>query len=120
MAGWLNYTVPIFLLALSNLFMTTAWYWHLKFPGKPIMLVILISWGLAFIEYCVAVPANRIGYQVYNAAELKTIQEVLTLIIFVAFSVLYLGEKLNWQHMLGFAVMGMGAWLIFTAGGKHV
>ena len=87
----LPYILPILLLAISNVFMTFAWYGHLKYPSAPLLAVIGISWLIAFAEYCFAVPANRIGHGVYSAAELKTIQEVLTLSIFAVFSVFYLG-----------------------------
>src|SRR5690606_20546172 len=106
---------PILLLALSNIFMTFAWYGHLKFPQAALWLVILVSWGIALIEYCFAVPANRIGYHVYSAAELKTIQEVITLLVFVGFSVLYLGEKITLHHIGGFSLIAAGAFFIFTA-----
>ncbi len=82
--------MPIVLLAASNVFMTFAWYGHLKFKSAPLITVILISWGIAFVEYCFAVPANRIGHGYYSAAQLKTIQEIMTLAIFVVFSWLYL------------------------------
>src|SRR5688572_8640662 len=94
--------VPIALLCLSNIFMTFAWYGHLKFAAVPMYLAILAAWGIAFIEYCFAVPANRIGYGMYSAAELKTMQEVITLVVFAVFSVLYLGEKLTIYHGIGF------------------
>src|SRR6266852_1269156 len=87
---------PILLLIGSNAFMTTAWYWHLRYKETPLFAVILISWGLAFIEYCMAVPANRFGSAVYSAAQLKTIQEVITLVIFAIFSTLYLKIPLTW------------------------
>src|SRR3954454_4542150 len=90
--------LPILLLIGSNLFMTFAWYGHLRFKQVPLVGVILASWGIAFIEYCLAVPANRYGNAVYSAAELKTIQEVVTLIVFAGFSVLYLKEPLGWNH----------------------
>jgi uncharacterized protein (DUF486 family) len=93
--------------------MTFAWYGHLKYKTSPLMIAILASWGIAFIEYCFAVPANRIGHQVYSAAELKTMQEVITLLVFAAFSVLYLGEKLSWNHFIGFALIAGGAYFIF-------
>ncbi len=112
---FIPYLTPILLLALSNIFMTFAWYGHLKFPQAALWLVILISWGIALIEYCFAVPANRIGYHVYSAAELKTIQEVITLIVFVGFSVLYLGEKITLHHIGGFSLIAAGAFFIFTA-----
>jgi hypothetical protein len=104
---------PIILLALSNIFMTFAWYGHLKFKSAPLLLAIVASWGIAFIEYCLAVPANRIGHAVYSAAELKTIQEVITLTVFAAFSILFLKEPLTLNHALGFALICAGAWFIF-------
>ena len=104
---------PIVLLALSNVFMTFAWYGHLRFKGAPLWLAIIASWLIAFFEYCLAVPANRIGSAVYSAAELKTIQEVITLLVFAGFSVLYLGESLTVNHALGFAFVALGAWFIF-------
>jgi len=110
------YLLPVALLAVSNVFMTAAWYGHLKFPQAPLWTVVLIGWGLAFVEYCFAVPANRMGHAVYSAAELKTIQEVLTLLAFAAFSVLYLKEPLGWAHVAGFALILAGAVLIFRAG----
>ena len=109
----LPYIVPIGLLLLSNIFMTFAWYGHLKFTNKPLMLVIVVSWGIAFFEYCLAVPANRLGHTVYSAAQLKTIQEVITLLIFSGFSILYLGEKLTVNHFVGFALIVSGAYFIF-------
>ena len=110
MPTWLS---PILLLAASNVFMTFAWYGHLKHKEVALPLVILISWGIAFVEYCLAVPANRIGHGVYSAAELKTIQEVLTLLIFAAFSVLWLKEPLGWNHALGFGFIALGAFFVF-------
>jgi uncharacterized protein (DUF486 family) len=107
------YLAPIYLLLASNLFMTFAWYGHLKFKAVPLALVILVSWGIAFVEYCLAVPANRIGHAVYSAAELKTIQEVITLLVFAGFSVLYLNERLGWNHAIGFALIALGAWFVF-------
>ncbi|PZX17677.1 hypothetical protein LX81_01402 [Palleronia aestuarii] len=104
---------PILLLFLSNVFMTFAWYGHLKFPHAPLGLVILASWAIALVEYCLAVPANRIGHRAWSAAELKTMQEVITLIVFSGFAVLYLGERLTWNHALGFALIGCGAAVIF-------
>jgi uncharacterized protein (DUF486 family) len=105
--------MPIVLLALSNVFMTFAWYGHLKFENKALWLVILASWGIAFFEYCLAVPANRIGHQVYSAAELKTMQEVITLVMFAGFSVWVLGEPLSWKHAIGFTLIAVGAGVIF-------
>lgn len=109
------YVLPVLLLLFSNLFMTFAWYGHLKFKATPLMLVILASWGIAFVEYCLAVPANRIGHSVYSAAELKTMQEVITLSVFVIFSVFYLREAITWNHLAGFALIAAGAALIFRA-----
>jgi len=107
------YLLPIGLLTLSNLFMTTAWYWHLKYKAMSIVTVIAISWGLAFFEYCLAVPANRFGSSVYSAAQLKTIQEVITLTVFAGFSSLYLGQPLSSNTAIGFALIAAGAWFIF-------
>jgi uncharacterized protein (DUF486 family) len=105
--------LPIVLLCVSNLFMTLAWYGHLKFKDWPLWSVILVSWAIAFVEYCFAVPANRYGHAVYSAAELKTMQEVITLIVFAAFSVIYLGEALRWNHLVGFACIAAGAFFVF-------
>jgi uncharacterized protein (DUF486 family) len=105
--------LTIFLLLTSNIFMTYAWYGHLKDRTAPLVLVILTSWGIAFFEYCLMVPANRIGYGVFNAAQLKTIQEVITLSVFAVFSTLYLKEPLTWNHIIGFAFIALGAWFIF-------
>ena len=104
---------PILLLSLSNVFMTLAWYGHLKFKAAPLITVILISWGIAFVEYCLAVPANRIGHEVYSAAQLKTIQEVITLVVFVAFSVLYLKETVSFNTLIGFGFIALGAAFVF-------
>ena len=105
--------MPIVLLAASNVFMTFAWYGHLKFKSAPLFLVIVVSWGIAFFEYCLAVPANRMGHGTYSAAQLKTIQEVMTLAVFVAFSWLYLKESISWTTLLGFVFIAIGATLIF-------
>ena len=107
------YILPIVLLSFSNLFMTLAWYGHLKFKAAPLLLVIFVSWGIAFFEYCLAVPANRWGHSVYSAAELKTIQEVITLVVFAGFSVWVLKEPLGWNHAIGFGLIALGAWFIF-------
>jgi hypothetical protein len=104
---------PILLLLLSNLFMTFAWYGHLRFKSAPLWAVVFVSWGIAFVEYCLAVPANRIGHGVYSAAELKTMQEVITLAVFAVFSVLYLGEALTWNHAVGFGLIAAGAFFVF-------
>ena len=110
MPTWL---APIVLLTVSNVFMTFAWYGHLKYKATALWIVVLVSWGIAFVEYCFAVPANRIGHGVYSAAELKTIQEVITLAVFAVFSVLYLQEPLGWNHAVGFAFLVAGAFFIF-------
>jgi|SRR6267142_4818913 len=94
--------LPIMLLTCSNLFMTIAWYGHLKFKEKPIWLVIFASWGIAFFEYCLQVPANRWGNAVYSATELKIIQEIITLVVFWGFAMLYLGEKIRWNYVAAF------------------
>jgi uncharacterized protein len=107
--------LPIILLIASNVFMTFAWYGHLKFTSSPLYIVVMASWGIAFIEYWFAVPANRIGHQVYSAAELKTMQEVITLVVFSIFSILYLKESFTWHHLAGFALIASGAALIFRA-----
>ena len=103
----------IILLTISNIFMTFAWYGHLKVRNASILLLILVSWGIAFFEYCLAVPANRIGHTVYSAAQLKTLQEVITLLVFGAFSVLYLGESLRWNHMVAFMFLCGAAFFSF-------
>ena len=104
---------PIALFVGSNIFMTFAWYWHLKYKGAPILLVIAISWLIALPEYLLAVPANRMGSFVYSPAELKAMQEVITLSVFAIFSVLYLGEKFSLNHAIGFALIAGGAWFVF-------
>ena len=105
--------LPIVLLVCSNLFMTIAWYGHLKFKAVPLVTVILVSWGVAFVEYCFAVPANRIGSAVYSPAELKTMQEVITLIVFALFTWLYFDQPLSWTQGAGFALIALGAVLVF-------
>ncbi len=104
---------PIVLLLISNIFMTFAWYGHLKFKASPLWIVILASWGIALFEYCFQVPANRIGYGVYNAAQLKTIQEVITLIVFSFFSVFYLKEQFKWNYLVGFCFIILAVFFIF-------
>lgn len=104
---------PIALLVASNLFMTVAWYGHLKYKDKPLLLVIVVSWAIALIEYCLAVPANRLGHGTYSAAELKTIQEVITMLVFAGFSVTYLGESLRWNHAVGFVLLVAAAAFVF-------
>ena len=107
------HVLPIFLLVASNVFMTMAWYGHLKFKTSPLWMAVMASWSIAFVEYWLAVPANRIGHQVYSAAELKTMQEVITLLVFAVFSVTYLGEALTWKHGVGFALIAAGAAFVF-------
>src|SRR5579883_1938332 len=107
------YLAPIVLLLASNVFMTFAWYGQLKYPAAPLLLVIPISWGIALFEYCLAVPANRIGHQVYSAAQLKTMQEVITLVVFAIFSVTYLGEPLKWNHGVAFALIVAAGYFAF-------
>jgi uncharacterized protein (DUF486 family) len=104
---------PIVFLSISNIFMTFAWYGHLRFKDQALWLVILVSWGIASIEYCFAVPANRWGSAVYSAAELKTIQEIITLVVFAVFSVFFLGEAIKWNHALGFACIALGGFFVF-------
>lgn len=106
---------PILLLLASNVFMTFAWYGHLKFKAIPLWIAILASWGIAFFEYCLAVPANRLGHGVYSTAELKTIQEVITLTVFAGFSVVIMKEPLTLNHLVGFALIVAGAYFIFRA-----
>lgn len=103
----------IILLLISNIFMTFAWYGHLKFTHSALWKVILISWGIAFFEYCFQVPANRIGYGQFNAFELKTIQEVITLVVFIVFSILYLKEDLKWNYVVGFGLIVAAVFFIF-------
>jgi uncharacterized protein len=107
------YIAPIALLIGSNVFMTFAWYGHLKFTDRPLWIVILVSWGIAFFEYCLQVPGNRIGYQVYNPAQLKTIQEIITLTVFVVFSIFYLNAEIKWNHIVGFALIAAASFFIF-------
>jgi uncharacterized protein len=111
--GLWPYIAPLILLACSNVFMTLAWYGHLKFKAIPLVIVILASWGIAFVEYCFQVPANRIGHYEFTAAQLKTIQEVITLVVFCIFSVLYLKEPLKWNYLAGFGLMVGAVFLIF-------
>src|SRR5258705_13669686 len=94
--------LPVLLLFCSNIFMTVAWYGHLKFKSSPLWTVIMVSWGIAFFEYVLQVPANRWGNSVYSATQLKIIQEVITLAVFVAFATLYLGERIRWNHVAAF------------------
>ena len=107
------YLRPILLLIGSNVFMTLAWYGHLRFKETPLILVIFVAWLIAFIEYCLAVPANRNGGAIYTAAQLKTMQEVITLLVFAGFSVLYLNQPITWNYAIGFALIGVGAFFVF-------
>lgn len=109
----MNAVYPVVLLVCSNVFMTFAWYGHLKFKDSPLWLVVLASWGVAFFEYCLQVPANRMGHEVFSAAQLKGMQEVITLAVFAVFSVAYLGEKIRWNHIAGFVLLIAAAALIF-------
>lgn len=104
---------PIILLTISNIFMTFAWYGHLKYKNTALWIVILVSWGIAFFEYCFQVPANRIGHGYYDAAHLKTIQEVITLVVFCFFSVIYLKEELKWNYVVGFLFIILAVFFIF-------
>ena len=110
----LAYAGPILALVASNIFMTFAWYGHLSYKSSPLWIAILASWSIAFFEYCLAVPANRFGNAVYSAAQLKTIQEVVTLVVFAGFSTFFLREPLGWNHAAGFALIAAGAGLIFN------
>ena len=103
----------IILLTISNIFMTFAWYGHLKFRDKPLLIVILVSWLIAFAEYCFMVPANRWGYGQFNGAQLKTIQEVITIIVFCFFSVFYLKEELKWNYIVGFLCIIAAVFFVF-------
>lgn len=103
----------VFLLSVSNIFMTFAWYGHLRYTNVTLWKVVLISWGIAFFEYCFQVPANRIGYGVFNAVQLKTIQEIITLLVFVVFSILYLHAKFKWNHAVGFGFIVLAVFFIF-------
>lgn len=104
---------PVLLLTISNIFMTFAWYGHLKFKGTALWIVVLVSWGIALFEYCFQVPANRIGHQYFDAAQLKTMQEVITLIVFCFFSVLYLKEDLKWNYIVGFLFIILAVFFVF-------
>ncbi|MBS0576606.1 MAG: DMT family protein [Proteobacteria bacterium] len=106
--------LPIALLIGSNIFMTAAWYGHLKFTSRPLWMVVLMSWGIAFFEYCLQVPANRLGHTVYSAAQLKGMQEIITLVVFAFFSIWYLGEPIRWNHIAGFVLIVGAAFLIFA------
>ena len=103
----------IILLAAANLFMTVAWYWHLKFKTSALWLVILVSWGIAFIEYCLQVPANRIGSNYFSVTQLKVMQEVLTLLVFAVFSAWYFKESFKWNHLVGFFCLVAAVFFVF-------
>ncbi|CUX23437.1 MULTISPECIES: DMT family protein [Rhizobium/Agrobacterium group] len=106
---------PVLMLVASNVFMTFAWYGHLKHKGSALFLAIIASWGIAFFEYMLAVPANRIGSEVYSTAQLKTIQEVITLAVFALFSIFWLKESITINHVIGFALIAFGASFIFRS-----
>lgn len=105
--------MTVALLICSNIFMAFAWYGHLKFKAAPLLAVILVSWGIAFFEYCLQVPANRYGHSVFSAAQLKTIQEIITLTVFAGFSIWYLHEPVRWNHLVGFALIVAASFFIF-------
>ena len=108
-----KYINPILLLIISNVFMTFAWYGHLRHKQSALWVVIIVSWLIAFLEYCFQVPANRFGHEVYNVVQLKTIQEVITLIIFSLFSILYLKEQFKWNYLIGFIFIVLAVFFIF-------
>ena len=112
-APFTAYLYPVLLLVASNVFMTFAWYGHLKYRSAPLLAVILISWGIAFFEYCLQVPGNRLGAAVYSAPQLKGMQEVITLLVFAVFSEAYLGHPLKWNHWAAFALIVVAALLMF-------
>ena len=105
--------LTILLLTISNIFMTYAWYGHLKFKDSPLWIAILASWGIAFVEYCFQVPANRYGHATFSAPQLKIMQEVITLVVFGVFSVYYLGESLRWNHWVGFGLILLAVVFVF-------
>lgn len=105
--------LPLILLTISNLFMTFAWYGHLKYKSTSLLVVIFVSWGIAFFEYCFQVPANRLGHGIYSAAQLKIIQEVITLVVFAIFSVAYLKEELKWNYIVGFLLIILAVFFVF-------
>ena len=109
----LRQLLPVLLLTISNVFMTFAWYGHLKYKGSALWIVILVSWGIALFEYCFQVPANRIGHEYYTAAQLKTMQEAITLVVFSIFSVWYLKEDFLWNYLVGFALFILAVFFIF-------
>jgi len=103
----------VLLLSVSNIFMTFAWYGHLKYKSSPLWMAVFVSWLIAFAEYCFQVPANRIGHGQFTAAQLKTIQEIITLTVFAVFSILYLKEGVRWNTIVGFALITAAAWFMF-------
>ena len=105
--------LPIILLVISNVFMTFAWYGHLKYKSSPLVIAILISWLIAFVEYCFQVPANRIGHATWSAPQLKVMQEVITLVVFAAFSVLWLKEAMKWNYIVGFGFILLAVFFVF-------
>lgn len=109
----MRHLLPVALLVVSNVFMTFAWYGHLEHKDKSLVAVIVVSWAIALVEYCFAVPANRFGHGTYSAAELKTIQEVITLAVFAVFSVVWLGESLRWNHAVGFLLLVAAGFFVF-------
>ena len=108
--------LPIVLLCASNVFMTFAWYGHLKHKSAPLLLAVMVSWGIAFFEYLLMVPANRMGSAVYSVVQLKTIQEIITLVVFAGFSAWYLGQPLKWNHYAAFVLIVGAAFLMFYEG----
>jgi uncharacterized protein (DUF486 family) len=113
MSRFIVYVLPPLMLVASNVFMTFAWYGHLRFKMSPLYLAVLVSWSIAFFEYWMAVPANRIGSTVYTAPQLKTIQEVVTLSVFAVFSATYLKQPLSFSQFGGFGLIALGAALVF-------
>lgn len=109
----LRQLLPVLLLTISNVFMTFAWYGHLKYKGSALWIVILVSWGIALFEYCFQVPANRIGHEYFTAAQLKTMQEVITLVVFSIFSIFYLKEDFQWNYLVGFGLIILAVFFIF-------
>lgn len=107
-------SISVVLLVLANIFMTFAWYWHLKYKHEDLSKVILISWGIAFFEYCLQVPANRMGYGIFTASQLKIIQEVITLCVFFVFSVFYLGEEFKWNYAVSFFFILLAVYFMFV------
>lgn len=109
----LAFIVPVALLCVSNVFMTFAWYGQFKFPNTPLWVLVPASWAVAFLEYCFAVPANYLGHKVYSAVQLKTMQEVITLVVFAGFSTLFLGEPLRWNHAVSFCLIVLACYFAF-------